>query len=446
MKNKFLNNIFLKNIEDLDRFLGNKVSFDPAVIQTVVDIIERIKDSGDSSLLQYCRKFDKSTADNIYEVIVSSDELKTAAKEVPKKYPELVEAFGVAYKNLKNYHEKQFENEAKDWFIKKGEKVSLGQVVTAIDRVGIYIPGGRYLYPSSVLMAAVPAMVAGVNSIAVATPPGKDNRISEILLYLFSFLGIDEIYKIGGAQAIAAFAFGTETIGKVDKIVGPGNIYVTAAKKLVFGSVGIDSLAGPSEVLIITDGSSNPAFAAADLISQAEHDPEARCLLLSTNRNILDAVSSQVCQQIDKIASDYPGRFDGEKVISTMEKNCYLIYNPELDFLIEMINRIAPEHLEILVSDFKYVLSKVRNAGAIFVGENTPVAVGDYICGTNHVIPTGGNARFSSPLGVYDFCKKSSIAHYDYSKLLQEKSYIEKMADFENLLAHKNSIRIRFEK
>jgi histidinol dehydrogenase len=249
---------------------------------------------------------------------------------------------------------------------------------------------------------------------------------------------------VGGAQAIAALAYGTESIKRVEKIAGPGNIYVTVAKKLVYGSVGIDSLAGPSEVLIIADESADAAFAAADLLSQAEHDPDAKSILLTTKKDIASETIGQVYLQLNILYEKYPESFNRDMVIRSLKSNCRIFFNPDMEFLIDISNLIAPEHLEIMANDYDKVLSGIKNAGAIFLGNYTPVAVGDYICGTNHVIPTGGNARFSSPLGVYDFCKKSSVAFYDKEYLGKERKYIELLSEFENLLAHNNSIKIRF--
>ncbi|MBE3089491.1 MAG: histidinol dehydrogenase, partial [Actinobacteria bacterium] len=288
------------------------------------------------------------------------------------------------------------------------------------------------------------AILAGVKNIVACTPPQKNGKINDILLYLFAKLGINKVYRIGGAQAIAALAYGTESIEKVDKIVGPGNNYVTAAKKIVFGAVGIDSLAGPSEITIIADGQSNPSFIAADLLSQAEHDSDAKSILLATNKKIAENTITEIYKQTGELCRLYGSRFNKDLIYESLKKNCRIIVNKDLNFLIEVCNIIAPEHLELMVSDFDTVLKSIRNAGAIFLGNYTPVAVGDYICGTNHVIPTGGNARFSSPLGVYDFYKRSSVACYSYDMLKKERKHVETLSDFENLLAHNNSIKVRF--
>jgi histidinol dehydrogenase len=442
----FLKITKLQDRRDIESLLKRNVTFDSGIIGDVSRIIEDIKSSGNRALFSYCKKFDGINAESINDLKISEDEIALAQKEVAAEYPELVEAVNIAYKNLVEYHSAQFEKEPKAWFIESSPGRRLGQVSNPISRAGLYIPGGRYIYPSSVLMTAVPASIAGVKDIVVCTPPQKDGKINKVLLYLFSFLNIGEIYMIGGAQAIAALAYGTETIKRVEKIAGPGNIYVTVAKKLVYGSVGIDSLAGPSEVLVIADKSADSAFIASDLLSQAEHDPDAKSILLTTDLNLAAETINQVYDQLGFLYETYPNNFNRDMVISSLEKNCRIFCNPDMDFLIDICNLIAPEHLEIMTDDYNKVLCGIKNAGAIFLGNYTPVAVGDYICGTNHVIPTGGNSRFSSPLGVYDFCKKSSVAFYNKEYLRKERKYIEILSEFENLLAHNNSVKIRFKK
>jgi histidinol dehydrogenase len=433
-----------QSLKDIESLLKRDVSFDSGVISDVSKIIQDIKNSGDKALFSYCAKFDGINAGSISDIKVSEDEIDQARKEVTASHPKLVEAVNIAYRNLVEYHSAQFEKEPKTWVIERGSGRKVGQISNPISRAGLYIPGGRYIYPSSVLMTAVPAAIAGVKDIVVCTPPQKNGKISPVLLYLFSFLNISEVYMIGGAQAIAALAYGTESIKRVEKIAGPGNIYVTVAKKLVYGSVGIDSLAGPSEVLIIADESADGAFVASDLLSQAEHDPDAKSILLTTRQDIAFETIRQVYLQLDFLYETYPNSFNRDMVIRSLEKNCRIFLNPDMDFLTDICNLIAPEHLEIMAGDYDKVLCGIKNAGAIFLGNYTPVAVGDYICGTNHVIPTGGNARFSSPLGVYDFCKKSSVAFYDKEYLRKERKYIEILSEFENLLAHNNSVKIRF--
>jgi histidinol dehydrogenase len=440
----FLKIIKPQNHRDIESLLKRDVTFSSGIISDVSKIIEDIRDSGDKALFSYCAKFDGTNADSINDIKVSKDAIALAQREVTAGHPELVEAVNIAYKNLVEYHSAQFEKEPKTWFIENSPGRRIGQISSPISRAGLYIPGGRFIYPSSVLMTAVPAVIAGVKDIVVCTPPQKDGKINKVLLYLFSLLNISEVYMIGGAQAIAALTYGTETIKRVEKIAGPGNIYVTVAKKLVYGSVGIDSLAGPSEVLIIADESADGAFVAADLLSQAEHDPDAKSILLTTDQNLASETISQVYRQLDFLYETYPNSFNRDMVLRSLEKNCRIFLNPDMGFLIDICNLIAPEHLEIMANDYDKVLHGIKNAGAIFLGNYSPVAVGDYICGTNHVIPTGGNSRFSSPLGVYDFCKKSSVAYYDKEYLRKERKYIEVLSEFENLLAHNNSVKIRF--
>jgi histidinol dehydrogenase len=420
----------------------------PQIIKTVSAIIEDIRLSGQQALFKYCSKYDGVKVQKLEDIKVCEKDFEEASKNIPLKYPGLVDAIKTALKNLEFYHRSQINNEPKTWYVKTGEKNNkiLGQIVRPLDRVGLYIPGGRFLYPSSILMSAVPAKIAGVKDIAVCTPPGLHGQINGLLLYIFSMLGIFEVYKIGGAQAIAALAYGTEDIKRVDKIAGPGNIYVTAAKKLVYGNVGIDSLAGPSEVLIIADKSANPAYIAADLLSQAEHDPQSSCILLSTDEGIAENTIKEICRQVDYISENYKERFDRDTVIETLKMHCRIFYSASMNLCIEACNLFAPEHLELMVSNYESILPQIKNAGAIFIGDFSPVAAGDYLCGTNHVIPTGQNARFSSPLGVYDFIKKSSVANYDRQSLESEAGHISVFSDFENLVAHKNSIEIRFKK
>lgn len=444
MEDDFLKIEYPRNTKEIQSWVKRDWEIEFAVFKSAGEIVENIKKNGDSALIGYCKQFDGIEVSDARELAVSTPELSEASKNVPVEFPELVEALNESYANLVKYHKSQFENESSQWFINPQEGARLGQIITPIERVGLYIPGGRYLYPSSVLMSAVPAIIAGVKKIVACTPPQKNGKINDILLYLFAKLGINKVYRIGGAQAIAALAYGTESIEKVDKIVGPGNIYVTAAKKIVFGAVGIDSLAGPSEITIIADGQSNPSFIAADLLSQSEHDSDAKSILLATNKKIAENTITEIYKQTGELRRLYGNRFNRDLIYESLKKNCRIIVNKDLNFLIEVCNIIAPEHLELMVSDCDTVLKSIRNAGAIFLGSYTPVAVGDYICGTNHVIPTGGNARFSSPLGVYDFYKRSSIACYSYDMLKRERKHVETLSDFENLLAHNNSIKVRF--
>lgn len=444
MEDDFLKIEYPRNTKEIQSWVKRDWEIEFDVFKSAGEIVENVRKNGDGALIKYCKQFDGIEVSDARELAVSTPELSEASKNVPVEFPELVEALNESYANLVKYHKSQFENESSQWFINPQEGARLGQIITPIERVGLYIPGGRYLYPSSVLMSAVPAIIAGVKKIVACTPPQKNGKINDILLYLFAKLGINKVYRIGGAQAIAALAYGTESIEKVDKIVGPGNIYVTAAKKIVFGAVGIDSLAGPSEITIIADGQSNPSFIAADLLSQSEHDSDAKSILLATNKKIAENTITEIYKQTGELRRLYGNRFNRDLIYESLKKNCRIIVNKDLNFLIEVCNIIAPEHLELMVSDCDTVLKSIRNAGAIFLGSYTPVAVGDYICGTNHVIPTGGNARFSSPLGVYDFYKRSSIACYSYDMLKRERKHVETLSDFENLLAHNNSIKVRF--
>ena len=444
MEDDFLKIECPQNIKEIQSWVKRDSEIEFAVFKSAGEIVENVKKNGDSALIKYCKQFDGIEVSDARELAVSIAELSEAFKNVPVEFPELVEALNASHANLLKYHKSQLEKESGQWFINPQKGARLGQVITPIERVGLYIPGGRYLYPSSVLMSAVPAIIAGVKKIVACTPPQKNGKINDILLYLFAKLGINKVYRIGGAHAVAALAYGTESIEKVDKIVGPGNIYVTAAKKIVFGAVGIDSLAGPSEITIIADGQSNPAFIAADLLSQSEHDTDAKSILLATNKKIAENTITEIYKQTGEMLRLYGSRFNRDLIYESLKKNCRIIVNKDLNFLIEVCNIIAPEHLELMVSDYGTALKSIRNAGAIFLGNNTPVAIGDYICGTNHVIPTGGNARFSSPLGVYDFYKRSSVACYSYDMLKKERKHVETLSDFENLLAHNNSIRVRF--
>jgi histidinol dehydrogenase len=295
-------------------------------------------------------------------------------------------------------------------------------------------------------MTVIPALIAGVGEIVLCTPPQSDGNLNQVLLYLCGKLKVREVYKIGGAQAVAVLAYGTESIRKVDKIVGPGNIYVTVAKKKVFGDVGIDNLAGPSDITILADDSASPEFIAADLIAQAEHDPDSRSILLSTSLNLAKRAVEEIYRRLEILKSEYGSKLNLKVILSSVKNNCRIIFNQNQDWLIGVCNMIAPEHLEIMTGDAKKVLKKIKNAGAIFIGRYCPVAVGDYIGGTNHVIPTGGNARFASPLGVYDFLKRSSTAFYDKDALKKEKKFIETISGFEKLFAHGDSIKVRFKK
>ena len=435
-----------EKISEIYGLAASGLKIPDSVDKTVEKILKEIKANGDKAIVKFCRQFENYKAKDIDGIRVKAKEIQSAMAVVKKEFPKLAEAFEVSRKNIEKYHTTQFKKETGSWYIKPGRGKEVGQIIRPLERVGIYIPGGRYTYPSSVLMAVIPAVIAKVNEIVICTPPQPDGSLNTVLLYLFGKLNIKEAYKIGGAQAIGTLAYGSESIKKVDKIVGPGNIYVTAAKKRVFGEVGIDSLAGPSDITILADDSANPVFIAADLISQAEHDPDSRSILLTSTLDMAKRVIKKIYENIDALIKEYGNKINTGVILKSLENNCKIIFNKEKGWLIEACNIIAPEHLEIMVRDTKAVLKKIKNAGAIFLGDYTPVAVGDYIGGTNHIIPTNSNARFSSSLGVFDFLKRSSVASYDKDALEKEKKFIEAMSEYEKLFAHRNSVKIRFEK
>lgn len=432
--------------EEIDTLISPMLKIPDSVDKTVSKIINKVRSGGDRAVIDLCRQFDRFKAESIEDVKVKDGEIKSAFKDVKSSSPGLVEALKVSCKNITKYHTAQFKREAGSWTIRSEKGKEMGQVLRPLERVGIYIPGGRYIYPSSVLMTVIPALIAGVGEIVLCTPPQSDGNLNQVLLYLCGKLKVREVYKIGGAQAVAVLAYGTESIRKVDKIVGPGNIYVTVAKKKVFGDVGIDNLAGPSDITILADDSASPEFIAADLIAQAEHDPDSRSILLSTSLNLAKRAVEEIYRRLEILKSEYGSKLNLKVILSSVKNNCRIIFNQNQDWLIGVCNMIAPEHLEIMTGDAKKVLKKIKNAGAIFIGRYCPVAVGDYIGGTNHVIPTGGNARFASPLGVYDFLKRSSTAFYDKDALKKEKEFIETISGFEKLFAHGDSIKVRFKK
>lgn len=414
------------------------------ITKSVEDIVKDVKQNGEEAAIKYTNVFDKVSFKNIKDAKLSSDEINEGYESIRLKNPELVKAIEKSYANIKLFHEQQLAHEPKTWFIEPEAGRKLGQISSVLERVCVYIPGGRYVYPSSVLMTVIPAQVAGVKEIVVCTPPLKDGKLNNLLLYLFKFLKISEVYKIGGAQAISLMAFGGSKVKKVAKIVGPGNIYVTAAKKMVYGFVGIDSLAGPSEIVIIADKSSNPYYIAADLLSQAEHDPYAKSILLTNDIDTANDTIINIYEEIEFLKAEYGSRMNTDIVLESLKNNCKIIYSKDINLIIEISNEIAPEHLEIMTENPEDTLGKIKNGGSIFLGNYTPVAVGDYIGGTNHVIPTNGTAAFSSPLGVYDFFKKSGVTCYSFEALDKERKFIEDLADTENLLAHKNSVKVRF--
>jgi histidinol dehydrogenase len=445
MDSVLLKVIKLNSAKEIIEGLTRPGSGSADALKTVEAIVGGIKRNGDAALYRFIKKYDGFDAGTA-NIRVAEEDIGAAAQKVKKDLPDLVKALDISRRNIESFHRSQYEHCESSWMKEDGRGARTGQKVTPLERVGLYIPGGRYAYPSTLLMTSIPAITAGVDGIAVCSPPDIKGDINPVMLYLCSILGISEIYRMGGAQAIAAMAFGTASVKKVDKIAGPGNIYVTLAKKMVYGYVGIDSLAGPSDITIIADGSASPELAAADMLSQAEHDPLSRTILLSSDRELAEQAAECMHKMLRYYGSckDYAGNF--RVMAESIKEQCRIYYSPDIDVIIEAANMIAPEHLEIMVGDPDHVLEGIRNAGAIFIGDNTPVAVGDYIGGTNHVIPTEGNARFSSPLGVGDFLKRSSICAYSRAALEAERKYIEEMAGFERLYVHRDSVRKRFER
>ena len=398
----------------------------------VAAILADVKERRDAALFEYTKKFDGAdiSADNL---VVTEEEIREAYETVDSS---LVEIIRKALVNIRAYHEKQRRY---SWFDSKPNGSMLGQKITPLRRVGVYVPGGKAVYPSSVLMNIVPAKVAGVEEIVMTTPPGKDGKVNPTTLVAAKEAGADVIYKVGGAQAIAALAYGTESIPKVDKIVGPGNIYVALAKKAVYGHVSIDSIAGPSEILIIADDTANPRYVAADLLSQAEHDEMASAILVTTSRRLAEKVSKEAEQFVAQLSRK-------DILQKSLDNYGYILIAETLDDAIDAANEIASEHLEIVTANAFEVMMKVRNAGAIFIGEYSSEPLGDYFAGPNHVLPTNGTAKFFSPLSVDDFIKKSSIIYYSKDALRPVHEDIIRFAEAEQLTAHANSIRVRFEK
>ena len=398
---------------------------------TVAQILDKVKNEGDAALFAYTKEFDK--ADVTKETIrVTDAEIEEAYAQID---PALLGVIRKALVNIRQYHEKQIQN---SWFTSTTDGTMLGQKVTPLNRVGVYVPGGKAVYPSSVLMNIVPAKVAGVPHIVMTTPPGKDGKVCASTLVAAKEAGADEIYKVGGAQAIGALAFGTESIPKVDKIVGPGNIFVALAKKAVYGYVSIDSIAGPSEILVLADETANPHFVAADLLSQAEHDELASAILVTTSMELAEKVSAQTDAFIKELSR-------GEIIQKSLDHYGHILVADTLEDAIDAANSIASEHLEIVTANPFEVMTKIRNAGAIFIGEYSSEPLGDYFAGPNHVLPTNGTAKFFSPLSVDDFIKKSSIISYSKDALEKIHTDIEKFAEAEHLTAHANSIKVRFE-
>lgn len=416
-KNKSLNEIFPRSqfeYEDIN--------------EKVKKILEDVKQNGDRALYKYSEMFD-----------VKLNSLTVTKEEIDSAYERLDEEFKntllLAYNNIKKFHEKQVRN---NFFINENEGVILGQIINPIEKAGIYIPGGTASYPSTVLMNVIPAKIAGVKEIILVTPPNKDGNIDDSILGAAKIAGADKIFKIGGAQSIAALSYGTETIPKVYKITGPGNIYVAMAKKMVYGEVDIDMVAGPSEILIISDEAGIAKNIAADLLSQAEHDELAASVLVTNSEKLAEKVKIELKKQIEKL----PRKETAKK---SLETNGRIIICKTLDEAIYISNEIAPEHLELCISDPFSILGKIKNAGSVFLGNNTPEALGDYLAGPNHTLPTSGTAKFSSPLSVDDFIKKSSVIYYTKEALSLVKDNVINFAEKEGLNAHAESIKIRFE-
>lgn len=398
---------------------------------TVKEIVENVRHNGDEALKEYTLQFDHTELDT-RKMLVSDDEIAEAESLVD---PELKQVIQKSLENIRNYHKKQLRT---SWFDAQPNGTILGQKVTPLTRVGVYVPGGKAAYPSTVLMNIVPASVAGVPEIVMVTPPGKDGKVNPVTLTAAKMAGATKIYKVGGAQAIAALAFGTATVPKVDKIVGPGNIFVALAKKCVYGYVSIDSIAGPSEILVIADETANPRHIAADLLSQAEHDELASAILITTSKKLADEVN----QYIEKMVPNLSRSTILEK---SLENYGYILLAESLDEAIDVVNEIASEHLEIVTAKPFEVMTKIKNAGAIFLGSYSSEPLGDYFAGPNHVLPTNGTAKFFSPLGVDDYVKKSSIIYYSKEALEVVHEDIEKFAKAEGLTAHANSIHVRFD-
>ena len=397
----------------------------------VQEILDNVREKRDEALFEYTKKFDG--------VEISASNLVVTKEEIDEAYAlvgeELVGIIRRALKNIESYHAKQMQY---SWFDSRPDGTILGQKVTALQRVGVYVPGGKAAYPSSVLMNIMPAKVAGVDEIIMVTPPGKDGKVTPTTLVAANEAGADRIFKVGGAQAIGALAYGTESIPKVDKIVGPGNIYVALAKKAVYGHVSIDSIAGPSEILVLADETANPRYVAADLLSQAEHDELASAILVTTSMELAGKVSAQIDGFLEELSRS-------EIIRKSLDNYGHILVADTLEDAIDAANAIASEHLEIMTANPFDVMTKIRNAGAIFIGEYSSEPLGDYFAGPNHVLPTNGTAKFFSPLSVDDFIKKSSIISYSQEALKDVHGDIEKFAQAEHLTAHANSVRVRFE-
>ena len=395
----------------------------------VADIIENVKTKGDKALFEYCEKFDKA---KLSALEVTKEEIEEAVKAVEPRFLEVLE---LAAKNIRKFHEKQVRN---GFIINDERGIVTGQKVIPVDRAGLYVPGGTAAYPSTVLMDSIPAKIAGVKEVVIVTPPNSEGKINPVILAAASIAGVDRIFKVGGAQAVAALAYGTESVPKVDKIVGPGNAFVAEAKKQVYGKVSIDMIAGPSEILVVADGKSNPRYVAADLLSQAEHDTLASAVLVTDSMELAVEVQKELEVQIPMLER-------AEIARKSIDANGKIIVADTLDAAIEISNEIAPEHLELCVDNPFDYLDAIRHAGSIFMGRNCPEALGDYLAGANHTLPTSGTAKFSSPLSVDDFVKKTQYTYYTYDALKKVAEDVSFFAEKEGLTAHAKSATIRIE-
>lgn len=418
--------------QKLQRILSRRMGFPGEVEGQVRFILDQVRHRGDEALVEFTRKYDGVT--------LRADELRVSEAEFNQAYgevaPDLLEAMREALGNITRFHQRQGLD---PWFFDEGEGVLLGQRVSPLERVGLYIPGGKAVYPSTVLMGAIPAQVAGVERLVMVTPPGQGGKLPPTVLVAAREVGIKEVYRVGGAQAIGALAYGTQTIPRVDKIVGPGNIYVATAKRLVYGLVDVDLVAGPSEVVILADGGGNPAYIAADILAQAEHDEQALAILITPEGELALQVKEEVERQSQ-------GLNRAPIVERSLAHYGTIIVVKDLKEGIDLVNWIAPEHLELMVADPWAILEEIKNAGTVFLGLYSPVALGDYFAGPNHILPTGGTARFYSPLGVHDFVKRTGVVFYTRERLQQVKGQVVKLARAEGLAGHAQSIEVRDER
>lgn len=417
--------------EILTNLLKRSTTSYGSYMEAVNEILERVREKGDEALFAYTEQFDHVTL-TPETIRVSEAEIEEAYRQVDEQFLQILRR---AADNIRTYHQRQVRN---SWIDTREDGVLLGQKITPLASVGVYVPGGKAAYPSSVLMNIIPAKVAGVKRIAMVTPPGKDGKVNPLVLVAAHEGGVTEIYKVGGAQAIGALAYGTASIPKVSKITGPGNIYVALAKRAVFGYVGLDSIAGPSEILVLADETANPRYVAADLLSQAEHDEMASAILVTTSEELAKKVSEEVDGFLEKLSRR-------EIIQKSLDQFGYILLADNMEDAVNTVNEIASEHLEIMTKDPFAVMTRIQNAGAIFLGEYSSEPLGDYFAGPNHVLPTNGTAKFFSPLGVDDFIKKSSLISYSREALSAISADIQEFAKAERLTAHANSIKVRFE-